>query len=144
MIKQLFNKIEYTETCTIKKMKYFPFQEYLAMSWCGYLLTRKDKVNESTLRHENIHLKQEIANYLNKKHIRYYLSYLQEYLKGFTLLYPMSSAYYTNPYEMEAYANSQNSNYIVIKDSYKRYKIKNRRTTYKKYKNNWIAYVKQL
>lgn len=144
MIKKLFNEVKYQETCIIKQMKYFPFKKFSAMNWCGYLLTRKDKVKDSTVRHEDFHLKQEITNFEEKKHIRYYISYYWEYLKGFTLLNPMSSAYYTNPYEMEAYANQDNPNYKVTKGSYKRYRIKNRRKTYKKYKDNWIAYVKQL
>lgn len=56
-------------------------------------------------------------------------------MKGNPIIHPASSAYYTIPYEMEAYANQHNKEYIdnyhgqflhcyVIKDRKKTYKLK--------------------
>jgi hypothetical protein len=39
-------------------MKYFPFEGYSAMSWCGKIITRKDKVSDKVINHERIHLDQ--------------------------------------------------------------------------------------
>lgn len=147
LIKKLFTKIEESEGLTYKEMKHFPFKGYSAMCWCGYLILRKDsKTTTKTLVHENIHLRQAIEKYKGKRWIRFYTNYFWWYLKGFTLLNPMSSAYYTIPYEMEAYAHQHEKSYIkkITKDSYKKYIIKHRRTTYKKYRDNWINYLKSI
>lgn len=39
-------------------MDHYPFSGYSAMSWCGYLLSRKpeSQIKPTTWNHENIHL----------------------------------------------------------------------------------------
>ena len=38
-------------------MKHFPFKGFLAMSWCGYLITKdKSKITPIVKNHERIHL----------------------------------------------------------------------------------------
>ena len=54
--------------------------------------------------------------------------------------------YYTNPYEMEAYANERNYEYA---QNYKpgninRYKIKNAVKIYKQNPKQWMAFIKSL
>ena len=145
LIRKLFTKVK-DKSLVYKQMKYFPFKGYLAMQWCGYLVSKEDfsSISKSVVLHENIHIKQAVK-YSNKRWIRYYLSYLLQYLKGNPLFHP-KIAYYTNPYEMEAYANQHNINYLkqVNKDSYKKYIIKDRVKTYKQHKYNWINYLKSI
>lgn len=87
-------------------MDHYPFSGYSAMSWCGYLLSRKpeSQIKPTTWNHENIHLYEAKDK---KRWISYYWSYVWEWIKGNPIIYPASSAYYTIPYEMEAYANEE-------------------------------------
>ena len=121
-------------------MKHFPFSGYSAMSWCVKLITRKDIVGQTTMNHERIHLEQAL---FFGSWIKYYWKYFKDWLAGFTLWHPMCSAYYTIPFEMEAYANQDNPDYHPTKDSYKKYIIKNRHSTFKK-AGNWIRFCKSL
>lgn len=104
LVKQLFT------TTKNKHMDHYPFSGYSAMSWCGYILTKKKESNikTTTWNHENIHLQQA----KNKgSWLKYYTDYVWEWIKGNPITYPASSAYYTIPYEMEAYANEDKSDY---------------------------------
>lgn len=131
----------------IKEMKYFPFSNYNAMSWCGYLIVRKDSiVNKTTMCHETIHLKQaqQYSNWL-----AYYFDYFKEWLKGQPFATPCISAYYTIPFEVEAYANEDKPDYITSYDKTlikKKYTFNNRKQLYQKYKtfDKWQIYIKTL
>jgi hypothetical protein len=57
---------------------------------------------------------------------------------------PASAAYYTIPFEMEAYGNEHNPNYKVTANSWKKYEIENRKEIYNKYKYNWREFCKNL
>lgn len=97
MIKELWYliKLLFTTQCLnieVVKMKYFPFKGYTAMFWCGKIITRKDKLSQSTISHEKIHLEQALRY---RTWIHYYLAYLWEYLKVLD--------YSKNPFEIEAY-----------------------------------------
>lgn len=141
LAKDLFKKTEVKEPQLIK-MKHFPFEGFSYMSWCGNIIYRKDKyakISKVSLWHETIHIL-EATRF--KRWIWFYLSYLWEWIKGNP--FKGKSAYYTIPYEMEAYANQDNPNYVVTKDSYKRYVIKNRTKIYKQNKSRWIQYLKSL
>lgn len=121
-------------------MDHYPFSGYSAMSWCGYILTKKKESNikTTTWNHENIHLQQA----KNKgSWLKYYTDYVWEWIKGNPITYPASSAYYTIPYEMEAYANEDKSDYEINTN---KYKIKNRKKTYRENKKNWFNYIKNL
>lgn len=144
LIKQLFTKVDKTKV-EYKQMSHYPFKGYSAMSWCGYLLSRKDKskIKATTWNHETIHLYQARDK---KCWLKYYLSYAWEWIKGNPITSPVQSAYYTIPYEMEAYANEGNKNYLKTRtaDSLDKYKIKDRKKTYKAHKNDWKQYIKTL
>ena len=116
-------------------MKYFPFDGYSYMSWCGNIIYKKDRyanINSISLRHETIHKFQAGKNY--SRWYRYYLKYLWYWIIG----NPFSrSSYYTIPFEIEAYANEDNLDYEVTKDSYKKYIIKDRKSTYNKNRKTW-------
>lgn len=145
MAKQLFTKID-KDRVEYKQMEHYPYTGYAAMSWCGYLLTKKDKdkIVPRTWNHENIHLMQAKDK---GSWLKYYWSYLVQWLKGNPLIHPASAAYYTNCYEMEAYANAENLDYLNTRKSedLNKYKIKNRKKTYKKYGYyGFMDYIKSL
>lgn len=145
IIKQLFTKVK-ADKVEYKHMDHYPFSGYSAMSWCGYLLSRKDDedIKPTTWNHESIHLQQAKDK---GKWLKYYWSYLMYWLKGNPLVHPSSGAYYTIPYEMEAYANQNNFEYLKTRtaDSINKYKIKNRKQTYRKYgRRNFLEYIKTL
>ena len=147
------------------EMKYFPFKGYKYLMWCGKMIYRKDNEEKikkefntisfkESLNHETIHLNQA------KKAgswIKYYWQYFIEWLKGGIIIAPVSAAYYTNPFEMEAYANEDKPEYpegmIIYEDNYStleftKYIIKNGRK--KVYKNaggtprDWKEYIKHI
>ena len=157
LVKMLFatnpndcNKVE------LFPMNYFPFTGYKYMMWCGkmiYRINNKDNIISSIgtptytkdVTHETIHLKQA---QIEGTWLKYYWRYVCEWIKGNPILHPSSSAYYTIPFEMEAYANENDSNYPVNYDGkyLHCYDIKNRKSTYKKYGSSrqWKEYVKTI
>lgn len=142
LIKALFNPL--TDQIEVIKMKYFPFPGYSAMSWCGKIITKRDKVSDKDVNHEKIHLEQalQIAKQENTNTwLTYYWQYLKYWIKG----NPFSeSAYYTIPFEMEAYGNEHDFTYKVTKDSWKKYEIKDIKGIYKKHRDNWQEFCKNL
>lgn len=124
-------------------MRHFPFEGYKAMYWCGSIIHRvgASEVDDKTISHETIHLLQakEYGSWA-----KYYWRYLWEWLKGNPFFAPGISAYYTIPFEMEAYANEDNPDYIVTAKSWKRYSIKNRKRTYKDNRYEWKTFLKSL
>ena len=140
LVKQLFTTTKNKDKVQYKHMDHYPFSGYSAMSWCGYILTKKKEsdIKTTTWNHENIHLQQAE----NKgSWLKYYADYVWEWIKGNPITYPASSAYYTIPYEMEAYANEDKSDYEINTN---KYKIKNRKKTYRENKKNWFNYIKNL
>lgn len=141
LIKLLFSPLQNYKS-EIVQLKHFPFQGYLAMSWCGKIITRKPyKISEIDINHERIHLEQALhmGSWIN-----YYWKYLIQWIKGNPIIAPASSAYYTIPFEMEAYANQHKLNYEVTKDSWKKYDIKDRKRTYKDNRDNWYEFCRSL
>ena len=123
-------------------MNHFPFQGYLAMTWCGKIITRKpEKISAVVKNHERIHLWQALQY---KSWLDYYWQYLKYWVKGGPIMAPASAAYYTIPFEMEAYGNERNFDYKVTANSWKKYEIENRKETYKKYRDNWRHYCRSL
>ena len=137
-----FNELE------ILKMNNFPFTGYLAMTWCGKLITRyPEKIDKQTITHETIHLKQ-AQNY--GSWIAFYATYLLEWIKGNPIISPMQSAYYTIPFEVEAYANEDNNNYpnnYTTNNLKTKYNLKDRKNLYRQYgktRYDWMKYIKGL
>ena len=147
LIKLLFSDIT-AQKAEIVKMKYFPFKGFSAMSWCGKVITRNpQKISDRVLNHERIHLEQAlklIENSKQKTWLKFYWEYIKEWIKGNPIIAPAKSAYYTIPFEMEAYGNEHNFNYKVSENSWKHYKIKNRKKIYKQYRDNWRQYCRNL
>lgn len=141
MIKELFYLIKLLFTkqsnqLEVVTMKHFPFEGFSAMSWCGKIITRKEDVGTTTKNHERIHLEQ--ALYF-KSWVKYYVVYFWWWVKGFS-----TSAYYTIPFEMEAYGNESDYDYQPTKTSWKKYIINNRSKVYKENQYNWRKYCKSL
>lgn len=131
----------------IVEMKYFPITGFSAMSWCGKLIVHsKDRVNETLKAHETIHLKQAqaVGNW-----VLYYLLYVKEWLLGNPFKKPFISAYYTICYEMEAYANEDNKDYIINynDENVNRYRLTHKKKTYEEKGgtfSKWKEYIKSL
>lgn len=144
LIKTLFSPL--SDQVEVVQMKYFPFQGYSAMSWCGKIITRKD-TSDRIINHERIHLEQALQLAKQEKSsswLTYYWQYLKYWIKGNPLIAPASSAYYTIPFEMEAYGNEHDFNYKVTENSWKKYEIKDRKKTYKSNRYNWRLYCINL
>lgn len=149
----LFSRIDNVEDLKLLEMKYFPFRGYLYMFWCGRLIYRSDnrinaisefKSTSVSLNHESIHLEQAK---LCKSWIIYYLKYLFEWLKGNPFTYPSHSAYYTIPYEVEAYANEDDLTYTIGYDGKnlkERYTLSDRKKTYLLNKSCWKRWIRSL
>lgn len=122
----------------IVEFSHFPFKGFLAMSWCGKLITREpDKISDTTKRHETTHLMQ-AKQY--RSWVRYYLVYLKEWFKG---------NYYTIPFEVEAYANEDVLDYNDLYDPNtikEKYTFKGRRSLFKSFRTvyEWKRYIKKL
>ena len=159
MVKMLFSsKPNDSNELKLLAMQCFPFQGYKYMMWCGkmiYRLDKKDSIMASIgtdtyikdVTHETIHLKQAQVKGRNSW-LRYYLIYVWEWIKGNPITNPARSAYYTIPFEMEAYANEEDPNYpLNYNGKYLHcYNIKNRKKTYRKYGNSraWKEYIKNI
>lgn len=158
LAKMLFgSKPGEVEKATLMGMDHFPFEGYSYMMWCGKMIYRNDmyekrrkewitKKYKVSKNHETIHLKQ--AQQCGSW-VKYYWKYLWEWLKGNPVIAPASSAYYTIPYEMEAYANEDDMTYC---DSYdgsnlKKYDLDDRKKRYREAggtSRDWKAYIKTL
>lgn len=148
LIKWLFtSNPKDTKELEIVEMKYFPITGFAAMSWCGKLIVHnKERVNETLKTHETIHLKQAqaVSNW-----IIFYLLYVKEWLIGNPFKKPFTSAYYTICYEMEAYANEDNKDYVsnYYDESINRYKLTHKKKTYEEQGGTftkWKEYIKTL
>lgn len=137
-------------------MKHFPFKGYSFMMWCGSLVFREKKSDyikeyfstprgKNTLRHETIHLKQA---QLKKTWFKYYWTYIKEWFKGNPFFFPRESAYYTIPFEMEAYANEGVEGYEKNYDGSNLTKYtfskKERKEMYKEHNALWKEYIKTI
>lgn len=145
LIKTLFSPL--SDQVEVVQMKYFPFQGYSAMSWCGKIITRKDNISDRIINHERIHLEQALQLAKQEKSsswLTYYWQYLKYWIKGNPLIAPASSAYYTIPFEMEAYGNEDDYNYHPVNNSWKLYELEDRKETYKKHRDNWKQFCKDL
>jgi hypothetical protein len=138
-------------------MNHFPFKGYRWLMWCGRMVCRADneeKIQKEMLttkfaiskNHERIHLMQALT--CNDSWVRYYLSYLWEWLRiGF--MSPLKANYYTSKYESEAYANEDDYDYCGGYDgsNLSKYVFKNRKKLYKSVggtSRQWKIYLKTL
>lgn len=145
LIKLLFSPL--TDQIEVVKMKYFPFKGSSAMSWCGKIITKVDKLPQKILNHESIHLQQALEIAKIKKStswISYYVEYFKYWIKGNPFICPIKSAYYTIPFEMEAYAKELKNGYKVSPNSWKKYELKDRKKTYKENKMYWKWFCRNL
>jgi hypothetical protein len=151
-VKQLLSWLFSSKPSQIKEleivqMKHFPFSGFSAMSWCGRLVTRRDPntISETTKTHETIHLKQA---QVEGSWFKFYLKYLAYWIKGNPFISPCNSAYYTIPYEMEAYANEENKDYPTNYDgkNLAKYIAASSKTKFKECGSisNWKSYIKSL
>lgn len=125
--------------------KYFPPKGFLYLMWCGKLVHRRENIRtigclsskqkEILLHHEQIHIDQ--ATTLGSW-FKYYLAYFWEWLKGIS--FRKKSAYYTNRFEVEAYAKEADMNYVGTAS--KRFSLANRRRTFREHFKTWKSWLK--
>lgn len=149
----LFSKPYECKDVELCSMNYFPFKGYKYMMWCGKMIYRIDspidfsnnEIFEKNKNHERIHLSQ--AKFVGSW-LKYYYKYLIEWIKGNPLFPPFVSAYYTIPFEMEAYANEDDYSYYQnYNGEYLHcYTINDRKKQFKKYNNlyDWKKYLKSI
>jgi hypothetical protein len=155
MIKDLLKliKLLVSDPVEIKELqvcesKYFPFKGHLCMMWCGTIFVRKgliDKVDQFTINHKTLHLLQAQNE---GSWIKYYSKYLWEWIKGNPLLGTSKAAYYTIPYEMEAYANEHRRSYIEnynprLLGSYT-YQASCRNQLYNDHRFEWFRFCREI
>ena len=157
LIKMLFKSkpSDFSEP-VLYEMKHYPFSGYKYMMWCGrmiYRSSKKDKIMseigterfKTSKRHESFHLMQAKIHGKNSW-IRYYWKYFCEWIKGNPIINPSSSAYYTIPFEVEAYALEDKQSALDKYDASllkSKYTFKKRKKLYKS-KVNWKAFIKSL
>lgn len=143
LARMLFHRTSLSGTLEMVEMKHFPFSGYSYMMWCGYIVTRKKekRISETSLRHEGIHVQQAMRY---SHWYKFYLKYIWEWIKGNPVIHPARSAYYTIPFEVEAYANQDVKGYVATVDTLKRYKLNGRKKVYRKYRACWLEYIKLL
>ena len=143
------------EQVSLMGMDYFPFKGYKYLMWCGKMIYRNDMYDRRqkewptdaymiSKNHEQIHLAQAKAC---GTWVRYYWCYFVEWMKGNPIINPASSAYYTNPYEVEAYSNQENLDYwkSYTGNNLARCTLKNRKKLFREVgKENWLDYIKNL
>ena len=145
------------EEVKLMGMDHIPFKGYAYIMWCGKMIYRNDmydvrrkewitKKYKVSKNHETIHLMQAKTC---GSWVKYYWRYFCEWLKGGIITAPVSAAYYTIPYEAEAYANDCNFDYSKNYDgsNLPKYTFKHRKKLYKKVggtKKSWIAYIQAL
>lgn len=158
LIKMLFKEkpLSY-EKPELMMMKHYPFKGYRFMMWCGKMIYREDnsenidkymqtEKGKISMQHETIHLIQ-AQTHAKNSWFKYYLKYVWEWIKGNPIRHPGESAYYTIPYEVEAYALEEKE---ITKDNYdtsllkEKYTLKDRKQTYRDYRDNWEEHVKEL
>ena len=120
------------------------------MMWCGVVMykesskklidSQRDKeCFKESMNHEKIHLRQA---QVKGSWLKFYASYVWEWIKGIPFWPPFDSAYHTIPYEMEAYGNESDFAYTENYDGryLHCYDIKKRKKTYKEHEDNWEEY----
>ena len=141
-------------------MKSYPFEGFTFMSWCGKVILREEnralierflqtKAGIESQTHEYGHAIQAVSEH-GDNWVRYHLSYFWHWLCENPIINPASSAYYTNRYEVEAYAQQHNPEYwnnYTRTNLRSKYTIKNGKKKYKELGRNpslWKEYVKTL
>lgn len=112
MAKMLFSPIKSTEVEPLA-MDHIPFSGYKYLMWCGKVIYRRSRPEFGTLtdedkNHESLHLDQAIDK---GSWVKYYLSYVWNWIKHYPLFTRKNGAYYLNKYEVEAYAKDKDLEY---------------------------------
>ena len=126
-------------------MRYFPFKKYEFMMWCDNPISRSKefRMTKDEDQHEKCHLWQAITNY--DWWYQYYWHYYWEWTKVlFKSGLSFRTAYACNPFEVEAKGNESLSLYNVGTNTWKKYRIKNPRTTYKCNRMRWKLFCQQI
>ena len=146
MVCRLLTKVPETNRLEMHQSEFFPGRNFAYLMWCGVLVYRDDRLGRIDLKeqnHECIHLCQARAK---GSWIKYYLCYLWEILRGFRLKARKYTAYYTNPFEMEAYANEHILDYCERYDAsrLKKYRLRNRVEVFARRHDEWRRVLEEL
>lgn len=141
-------------------MKHFPFRQFTFMNWCGKVILREENrpllerflwtpAGMKAQTHERGHGIQAEAMH-GDNWFSYYLSYFWYWLLENPISHPASSAYYTNRYEVEAYAQEGHPEYWMnyTRDNLRgKYAIKGGKKIYRELgckPAKWKEYVKSI
>ena len=78
-----------------------------AITLWPFIISR-NKLNKQVLNHEMIHIKQQQELFI----IGFYILYVYYWIKGLMYYHDAQQAYYSIPFEMEAYINEENLEYL--------------------------------
>lgn len=98
----------------VEEWKHFPFDKKKCMTWCGIIIKREGSLPLTDVRmnHEKIHIVQ--AMMCDDSWVKYYLSYLWNWLKHCPWVAPSKACYYINKYEAEAFVYEGVSRYCDL------------------------------
>lgn len=108
------------QSITVQTNRFLPPKGYFAITFFGKILirdsnaknwarTRNSQSGKIMLHHEWIHVQQAVSTH--DSWIFFYLRYLYYFLKNRPFRHGMKVAYYTNPFEMEAYVFESDLSY---------------------------------
>lgn len=126
------------------EMKYVLWPGYVALCWCGLLITRPGyKLSDSTINHEDIHRQQAL---ILGTYLKFYFLYVFEWLGSLLCTLSFSGAYETSRFECQAYGNQDNLGYKVTAENMKLYKFKasDKKRLWKENKYRWREFCKQI
>ena len=141
----LFHKVRTDGKLDPITMRHFPFKKYEFMMWCDNLISRSKEflMTKDEEQHEKCHLWQAITNY--DWWYQYYWHYYWEWTKVFFKSgLSFRTAYACNPFEVEAKGNESLNLYNIGTNTWKKYRIKNPRTTYKCNRMQWKLFCQEL
>lgn len=108
LVKQLFTTTKNKDKVQYKHMDHYPFSGYSAMSWCGYILTKKKEsdIKTTTWNHEINHFNQYIHQdnpSWNKSELDKITKQFKGKLRDKNPIDPENTSYFMNWMEQNAY-----------------------------------------
>ena len=92
-----------------------PFKGFIAISFLGWIWTRRDELDPVTINHEKIHLAQERELW----YIGFWTLYLLEFLYWLIIYFNGYKAYRAIRFEKEAYAYEKIEDYLKRRERFK-------------------------
>lgn len=119
----------------IVRSKWFPMHPFMGISLCGVFIFRSDcRVDENDIRHEHIHLLQQLEWGFIGFFVLYHCEFLYYFARrcmrsprGTTLGQRCMAAYRDISFEREAYEHDSERDYLKTRRHWANYRMKNNR-----------------